>query len=139
MKNTYSTNINLPQIDFALLFFRVGVGVLMLVHGISKLKMLFGSDEIAFADPFDFGPEASLALAVLAEFICSILIIIGLGTKLAVIPLIVTMAVAAFMIHAADGWGRQELPVFYLLSYLFLFYTGSGKFSLDHYLLKKRK
>lgn len=139
MKNTYSTNINLPQIDFALLFFRIGVSALMLVHGTSKLMKLFGGQEIAFADPFGIGPEATLALAVFAEFICSVLIIIGLGTKLAAIPLIITMAVAAFYIHPADGWGRQELPVFYMLSYLFLFYTGSGKYSLDHFLLKKKK
>ena len=49
------------------------------------------------------------------------------------------MAVAAFYIHATDGWGRQELPIFYLLGYLFLFYTGSGKYSLDHFLLKRKK
>ena len=139
MKNSYSTSLNLQNTDFGLLLFRLIIGGLMLTHGIPKLLTFFGSEEIVFADPLGIGQEPTLVLAVFSEFICSILILIGLGTKLAAIPLITTMLVAAFYIHAADGWQRQELAIFYLLSYLFLFYTGSGKYSLDHYLLKRKK
>ena len=116
---------------------RIGVSALMLPHGYSKLMQFFSGDEIQFADPIGIGATGSLALAVFSEFICSVLIILGLGTRLAAIPLVITMLVAVFIVHAADGMSHQELPLLYLFSYVLLMLTGSGKYSLDHYFLKK--
>ena len=138
MKNTYTTNLNLPQIDLGLLFLRVGAGGLMLTHGTPKLFNLFGSEEIVFADPFGLGEGITLALAVFAEFICSILVILGLGTRLAVIPLILTMLTAALIIHAADPFQRKEMAIIYLLIFTVLLITGAGKHSLDYYWLKRK-
>lgn len=138
MKNTYTTNLNLSQIDLGLLILRVGAGGLMLTHGIPKLIKLFGSEEIAFADPYGLGMGISLALAVFAEFICSILVILGLGTRLAAIPLVITMFTAAFIIHAADPFQRKEMALLYLLIFIVLLVTGGGKHSLDYYWLKKK-
>tara|TARA_R110000850_G_scaffold80862_1_gene173485 strand:- start:24024 stop:24452 length:429 start_codon:yes stop_codon:yes gene_type:complete len=135
---SYSTILNLKNTDIALFLLRIGVGGLMLTHGIPKLMKLFGSDPIAFGDPIGLGAEASLALTVFAEVICSILIIVGLGTRLAAIPLMLTMATAFFIVHAADPFQRKELALFFLIVYLVLFLTGSGKYSLDHYFLKRK-
>ncbi|MGB3774500.1 MAG: DoxX family protein [Leeuwenhoekiella sp.] len=135
---TYQTNLNLKATDAALLIFRVTVSILMLVHGVPKLLQLFGDAEIQFADPIGLGMTASLALAVFAEFICSVLLIIGLGTRLAAIPLLITMLVAVLIVHVPDGWGRQELPTLYAICYLVLLLTGPGKYSLDHMFLKKK-
>lgn len=99
---------------------------------------LFGSDPIQFGDPIGIGVEASLTLTVFSEVICYILIIIGLGTRLASIPLVITMAVAFFIVHGADPLQRKELALIYLIVYLVLFFTGSGKYSLDHYFLKQK-
>lgn len=139
MKNTYSTNLNLPQVDIGVLIFRLGISALMLTHGIPKLIKFFGSEEIAFADPLGLGEVVTFTMAVFAEFVCSLLVIIGLGTRLAVIPLIATMAVAALIVHVPDGFGRQELPLLYLTGYVLLFFTGSGKYSLDWYFLSRKK
>ncbi|HEA28664.1 MAG TPA: DoxX family protein [Leeuwenhoekiella sp.] len=135
---TYKTNLNLKATDAALLFFRVIISIMMLVHGVPKLLQLFGDAEIVFMDPIGLGMTASLALAVFAEFICSILLIIGLGTRLASIPLLITMLVAVLIVHVPDGWARQELPTLYAVCYVLLLITGPGKYSLDHYLLKKK-
>ncbi|MAN27818.1 MULTISPECIES: DoxX family protein [Mesonia] len=133
----YRTNLSLPATDLGLLIFRVGVSALMLPHGYGKLMQFFSEEKIAFADPIGIGEMASLALTVFAEFICSILIILGLGTRLAAIPLLITMLVAIFIVHASDGMSHQELPLLYLFSYILLMLTGSGKYSLDHFFLKK--
>lgn len=108
----------------------------MLIHGYSKFQNLLAG-EMQFADPLGLGPEVSLVLAVFAEFFCSILIILGLGTRLAVIPSIVTMAVAAFIVHGADPFGRKELALLYMVAYIVLLFSGSGKISVDRLIAKK--
>lgn len=135
---TYSTILNLRNTDIALLLLRLGVSGMMLTHGIPKLIRLFGSGPIQFGDPIGIGVEASLTLTVFSEVICSVLILVGLGTRLASIPLIITMAVAFFIVHAAHAFERKELALFYLIVYVVLLLTGSGKYSLDHYLLKRK-
>lgn len=139
MKNSYSTILDLQKVDIGVLIFRIGISCLMLTHGIPKFLRLFGSEEIKFGDPIGLGVTASFTFTVFAEFICSILLIIGLGTRLAVIPLMITMLVAALIVHWPDGFGRQELPLLYFCGYLLLFFTGSGKYSLDHFFLLKRR
>lgn len=138
MQRTYSTILDLQKVDLGLLIFRIGISCLMLTHGIPKLITFFGSEEIRFADPVGMGETVTFTFAVFAEFLCSVLILIGLGTRLAVIPLIITMAVALF-VHMPDGFGKQELPFLYLTGYILLFLTGSGKYSLDHFFLSGKK
>lgn len=137
MENTYLTNLNLKRTDIGILLFRLGISALMLTHGIPKLLMIFSSEEISFGDPIGVGEVATLTFAVFAEFICSVLIILGLGTRLAVIPIIIVMAVAALYIHVPDGFSRQELPLLFMFGYILLFCTGSGKYSLDFFWLRK--
>ncbi|WP_424493595.1 DoxX family protein [Salinimicrobium sp. GXAS 041] len=139
MNKSYATILDLQKVDFGLLFFRIAISSLMLTHGIPKLIRFFGSEEIRFANPIGLGETSSFALTVFAEFLCSVLIIIGLGTRLAAIALIITMAVAALIVHMPDGFARQELPLLYLAGYILLLFTGSGKYSLDHYFLRRRK
>ena len=139
MRNTYTTNLSLPKVDIGLLIFRIGIAGLMLTHGTPKLIRFFGSEEITFADPLGLGQVLTFSFAVFAEFICAVLVLLGLGTRLAVIPLILTMAVAALIVHASDGFRVQELPLLFLFGFLLLFFTGSGKYSLDHYFLMSKK
>ncbi len=137
MKKLFSTKINLNTLDFMLLLLRIAVAVFMLTHGYPKLTRLFSGEEIRFADPFNLGMTFSLVLVVFAEFLCSILIGIGFGTRLASIPLIVTMLVAAFVAHGPDPFGKKELALMYLVVYIFLLFTGSGKYSVDYLLSRK--
>ena len=130
MKKIFQTRINPNSTHFALLLLRLAAGGFMLTHGYGKLQRSLAG-EFQFGDPIGLGPEVSLVLAVFAEFFCSLLVMLGLGTRLATIPLIVTMAVAAFIAHGADPFGRKELALFYLVSFVVLFLTGSGKFSVD--------
>ncbi|PVW14795.1 DoxX family protein [Marixanthomonas spongiae] len=131
---------NYPKnLNIVLLILRFLVGILMLTHGMGKLQTLFGGDPIQFHDPLGVGAAMSLALAVFAEVLCSILLIIGLGTRLAAIPLLFTMMVAAFVIHINDDFGRQELPMLYAAIYIVIATIGAGRYSLDYLLLKNNK
>ena len=122
---------------WGLLVLRVGVGTLMaFAHGSRKLG---GFAELAprFADPYGFGSTASLALAVFAEFFCSLALIFGVFTRLATIPLIVTMLTAAFIIHGDDPFGKKELAFMYLVPFLTLLLAGAGRYSVDELLNRK--
>lgn len=136
MRRLFNTNFNLGGLHFAVLILRVSFAIFMMVHGYQKLQWLIAGGEIQFGDPIGVGPYASLVLAVFAEFVCSILLLIGLGTRLAVIPLIITMAVALFIVHGADGFDKKEMALHYLVVYLFLLISGSGKYSVDHLISK---
>jgi len=136
MKRLFNVQHQETNIDIAILILRVSLATLMLVHGIPKLMSLISGEPVQF--PALIGtPEISLALAVFAEVACSILILFGLSTRLATIPLIVTMLIAVFMIHAADPFAKQEMGIHYLIGYIILLITGSGKISLDHVLVTK--
>jgi putative oxidoreductase len=116
--------------DLGLLFFRVAAGSLMLFHGLPKL-LTFAERKNTFADPIGLGKTLSLTLTVGAEFFCSIFIILGLFTRVAVIPLIFSMCVIVFVVHGDDSWKDRELPLFYLLSYIGIFMAGPGRYSAD--------
>ena len=137
MKRLFLTETKENYLNIIVLILRVSVAGLMITHGFPKLSRLLEGDDIQFADPFGMGTAFSLALVVFAEFFCSIFIAIGLGTRLATIPPIITMIVAAFIIHGSDPIGKKELAILYLLIYLTLFIIGSRKFSIDYLLTKK--
>lgn len=123
------------SIDFALLILRVGAGGFMITHGWSKL-MNFKERLSTFSDPIGLGSEVSLTLIVFAEFFCSLFLILGLYTRLALIPLIIAMIVVAFIVHGDDPFGTKEKALLFLVAYLSLFFTGPGKYSLDSRLKK---
>lgn len=123
--------------DMASLIMRLGIGSLMLTHGLPKFAKLFADEPIVFASVFGMSQPVSLGLAVFAEVLCSLMIILGIGTRLAIIPLAITMAVAAFYIHGADPFAKQEMAILYLVGLVALFIVGPGKYSVDNLMIKK--
>ncbi|WP_339725779.1 DoxX family protein [Maribacter stanieri] len=116
--------------DIGLAFFRIAVSAMMLTHGLPKFQKLISGD-FQFADPIGIGETPSLFLAVIGEFICPILVIIGFKTRLSAIPTAITMAIAAFLIHGADDFGTKEKAIFYLVSFVTISLLGPGKFGID--------
>ncbi|MDR1006024.1 MAG: DoxX family protein [Bacteroidales bacterium] len=122
--------------DIGLLLFRIIIGAFMLTHGLSKLSM-FEELKATFPDPLGVGSATSLVLILLAEVGCSLLVILGAFTRLAVLPLMFGMCIAAFIIHGSDPFATKESALFYLSMYVVLACVGGGKFSVDYLLRKK--
>lgn len=123
--------------SIGLLILRLGAGgMMLLLHGWGKLTG-FAEKSAHFPDPLGVGSTISLSLTVGAEVFCAVAIILGLATRLAAIPLTITMLVAVFVIHANDPWSQKELGMIYLIAYATLALTGPGKLSLDYAIFKK--
>ncbi len=80
-------------------------------------------------------PKIMVYVGKLSEIICGLFLAVGFLTRLACIPLIITMFVVTFIM--LDGKIRVE-TFYLLLIFACFFFTGSGKLSVD-YLLKKKK
>ncbi|HCN50876.1 MAG TPA: DoxX family protein [Chryseobacterium sp.] len=124
--------------DIIVLAVRVFIGFAMLSHGFPKLQMLLAGGKIEFFDFMGMGPQISLILTVFAEFVCSILLILGLFTRVSLGFLIFTMAMAAFVVHGSDAFDKREMSLIYLSVYLLLMVIGAGKVSVDH-MIERRK
>lgn len=139
--------IGAPVTDFipslGLLLFRIVFGGFMLVgHGWGKL-MSFSEKAASFPDPLGIGPELSMVSAIFCEVVCSALVVLGLATRFAILPLVFTMVVAAFVVHGGDplfmGNGAAKEPaLIYLIAFALLFFTGPGCFSVDTVFFHKK-
>jgi putative oxidoreductase len=131
---------NSPAANFGLLLLRLWFGLTMLIlHGWPKLDG-FKEKANLFPDPLGVGSPASLTLAILAEVLGSLLIIVGLGGRLAALAWAATMGVAFTQIHrsALAGDNSGELAFIYLGAALALLVAGSGRYSLDECLFGRR-
>lgn len=135
----FTTSYNHKLYDIVLLLLRITAGCTMMTHGLPKLAKLMGDGPLEFADPLNVGAQASLILVVFAEVVCSFLIIMGFATRLATVPLIITMLVAIFIVHSTDAFDNKELPVLYLAIYVLLGVTGSGRYSVDQLISGRKK
>ena len=139
IKKLFGPGTDSPCTNLALLVLRVWLGVAMLAnHGYDKFTT-FGEKSTNFPDPLGVGHATSLALAVFAEFFCSLLLVTGLLTRFAAFVLAVNMAVAFFLVHkgALSGEHSGELAFIYLAGYAGLLMAGPGRFSADGSLFKK--
>jgi putative oxidoreductase len=125
-------------VDISMLLLRVGFGILMIPHGYAKL-LKFGEKQNEFMDFMGMGPSTSLVLAIFAELICSSLLVLGLFTRAATVPLIVTAIVITFLAHDGDIFGKAYGGFSYLLVYIVLLLIGPGKYSLDRLISSKNR
>jgi putative oxidoreductase len=131
MKKIFSTYYSASAFNLGTLALRVLFGTLMFVnHGIGKL-MHFEERRHTFYDPFQLGSQWSLSLVIFAEMFCSLLLVLGLFTRFALLPLIITMGVVVFLVNQGKPFEDYELSVLYLTVFFALLLTGPGRFSID--------
>ncbi len=124
--------------DFTLLLFRVLVSVSMInTHGMKKI-LDFKGTVAHIPDPIGIGGEASAVMAIVANIVAPIFVILGLGTRAAILPILGVTLMGFFVVHGSDPWPVRDVPLMYSLAYLALFFLGAGKYSLDAKLFSKR-
>ena len=123
--------------DLASLLLRLIFGGLFIWHGYTKIENydLYLSMSRSL---IGLGTTMEYNMVTGAEFVCGVLITLGLFTRLAVIPLMFSMAIAYFMAHKKDIFMMKELPFLFLRLTLVVFVLGSGRFSLDYLIFRNR-
>lgn len=122
--------------DWGLLCLRVWFGVsLFLKHGWEK-PTNFAQMAQHFPDPIHIGPVPSLLFALASDAICSILVLLGLGTRWAALWIFVNIFTAWSLVHhfqfLGRGPGGGEAIVLYLGCFLAIAIMGPGHLSLDY-------
>ncbi|CAN5212014.1 DoxX family protein [soil metagenome] len=135
MRKLFSTRINAGAFNTGMLLMRLGFGILLANHGFNKLTH-YAETKIHMMNFLGMGTTTTTVMVIFAEFFCAILVIIGLFTRFACIPIIILMSVALFRAHNGDILGDGEMAGLYLLGYITLLITGPGKVSIDSMISK---
>ncbi|HTL07647.1 MAG TPA: DoxX family protein [Chitinophagaceae bacterium] len=130
MKKLLSVSYRDWAFDLAMLLLRLCAGVLIIPYGYAKL-IHFADKKDSFTNFMGIGSPLSLALVIFAEFFCGMLIVLGLFTRLAAIPLIITMGVVLVKVNHWNIFNKDEHVAFFLTCFIALFLCGPGRASAD--------
>ncbi len=130
MRKIISTKYSPAAFNVGMLLLRLGVAVLIASHGYQKL-IHFNDLQHKFMNFLGLGSTISLTLVIFAEFFCAIFVILGLFTRISIIPIIIVMSVALFKVHDGQLFSEGEKPAMFLAGALTLLLCGPGKISLD--------
>lgn len=143
------------NLSIGLLILRIGIAGYLATHGWGKLQMVLAGQHEMFGDPIGIGSKLSLLLVMFAEFVCALLVLVGAATRLAAIPVVITMCVAAFVAHGNDpwtmskaaelffsgaskSWASKQPALMFGAVFLALIFTGAGRYSVDWLIAKRR-
>jgi putative oxidoreductase len=131
MKRFLSTSYSENSFNLATLLLRlVFAGLVCVNHGLSKLTH-FSSMASSFPDPVHVGHKLSLILVIFAEVFCALLLVLGLFSRFAALVLVISMAVAAFIVHQGQSLTIHEPAFTYLAVFFSLLLVGPGRISVD--------
>ena len=123
--------------DGGLLVLRVGAGlVLFLRHGWEKVSQMTLINP-NFPDPLHIGHSLTWTLALLSDGICSLLIVLGVGTRWLALYCFFNIFVAWALVHhftflgKSPGADHGELIALYLVAFAALMVAGPGRYSVD--------
>lgn len=119
----------------AMVVFRILLALeLFRVHGLKKFRVENGQKEHV-PNPLHLPEKLNGLVATFSDTVVPFLIMLGVGTRLVVLPTIGVTAIGYFVVHRKDSLEVRDVPYMYTLSLLFVLALGAGTFSLDHYLL----
>jgi len=104
------------------------------VHGMKKFRIQNGQKEHV-PNPLHLPDKLNGLVAAFSDTIVPMLVSIGLGTRLFLLPSIGVTAIGYFIVHKDDSLEVRDVPYMYTLAMLFLLVIGPGSYSLDTYIL----
>ncbi|WP_433763974.1 DoxX family protein [Flavobacterium ginsenosidimutans] len=133
------SNVGTRLNNFVLFFFRIAVSLeLIFAHGLKKIGV---GNELAevVPNPLGLNEVFNQVFATGANLVMPIFIIAGFMTRLAVLPILAVTLTGYFIVHFNDPILVKDTPLMYSLCFLLICFTGAGKYSIDHYIISRRK
>lgn len=142
-ENLFLRSTGYAYSNLARLFLRLFVGVMFIQFGIRHL-INFSSLRYTFPPILGMDSETSLILMICIEVICSLFIMVGFLTRLAVLPPIIAMSIAEYHIlhdmlsdtvtYSLSSTQPGYLPLMFIGVFIFFIIAGPGKISLDYFI-----
>ena len=136
MKKLFSASPFCQNAGLALI--RIIVGLFMVYHGwevFDEEAMNKYLEWDTFKNP---SAKTMIYAGKVAELIAGILLVFGLFTRIAAILVIGTLGYIAFFVGNGQVWADAQHPFLFVLLGLLFFFTGPGKYSLDHILFNRK-
>jgi putative oxidoreductase len=120
--------------NWAILVFRILLGFeLFRVHGLKKFKVQNGEREHV-PNPLHLPDKLNGLVATFSDTVVPFLLMLGVGTRLILLPVIGVTAIGYFVVHRKDSVEVRDVPYMYTLCFLFLLAVGAGTYSIDYYI-----
>lgn len=129
--------------NMARLFMRLFVGVMFMQFGIRHL-VAFEQLRHTFPSMFGLHSETCLIIMIVIEVVCSLFIMVGFLTRIAVVPPALSMMAAEYyilhnLLPNVSVYGLSDtqpgyLPIMFIGIYLYILLAGPGKISLDYFI-----
>ena len=120
----------------------LGAGIVfggrLFYHSFTKI-MALNALSFTFPDPLGIGAPTSLWLVIFAEVFCALACIFGFLFRLSLLPIIFSMGVALFAVHAGDPFSVKEPALVYLIIFIILYITGPGSYAIDNWFARLKK
>ena len=131
MKKFLSIKYNAGAFNFSMLFLRVVFGMLLLAkYGYTKMAS-FEKLQNNFYNFLGMGSRINLVLAIFAEVLCALFIILGLFTRFAAAILVIMFLIIIFAHDAGKPFLKSELALLYLGAFVTILLCGPGRISVD--------
>ena len=132
-----SSKVSEKMRDLVLLIFRALLSLEMIyAHGLKKIG-LGGLEREVIPNPLNLPEALNGTFAILANLFFPVLVIFGVFTRLAVLPILSVTLTGYFVLHFHDAPLVKDTPFIYSLGYLLIFFLGAGRYSVDHLIFKK--
>ena len=139
MKDSLQRVLRSQGCEMAILFLRVFIGGVMLLHMIGKLQD-YDNYVLNFQSIVGLNHATSFALSILFEGLFAVMIIMGVGTRLAAalmaIVMIVSICEALMQETVTDG--ESKLEFIYIGIYITLVISGGGRYAISSMFLNRK-
>jgi putative oxidoreductase len=135
VKQLFHSDVGSNFNNAVLLVFRVLLALeLFRVHGIKKFKLQNGQKE-QVPNPLHLPDKLNSMIATFSDTVVPFFLILGLSTRLILLPTVAVTAIGYFVVHRKDSDEIRDVPYMYTLSLLLLLFLGAGTYSIDIYLV----
>lgn len=139
MKDSLQRVLRSQGCEMAILFLRVFIGGVMLLHMIGKLQD-YDNYVLNFQSIVGLNHATSFALSILFEGLFAVMIIMGVGTRLAaaLMAIVMIVSICEALMQGTVTDGESKLEFIYIGIYITLVISGGGRYAISTMFLNRK-